>query len=449
MASSKRQLHLGLNVLAAGMHPAAWRAPYSDPLGFVSPDEWKQIGQTAERGTLDAIFLADSPSIIWAPVGQPPLALDPGVLLSKLAAETERIGLVGTVSTSFDTPYALARRFSSIDHLSGGRAGWNVVTGTDPSAAKNFGSDEHLPREARYRKAEEFVDVVTHLWDSWDDDAIIGDKVTGEFAREDRIHPIGHDGEFFHVEGPLTLPRSPQGRPVIVQAGGSPPGRELAARHAEAIFCSLGTIDDAHAFTADIRRRAAAHGRGPDAIRILPGLSFVLGGTEAEAKARNEELNELAGQQRYDNFAWQIGVDPSELRPDEPLPTWLLETNELTATGSQGAREIVVNIARRDPSLTVRQLLDRVITWHRLIVGTPEQVADSIEEWFLAGAVDGFNLMPDVFPSGLEAFVDHVVPLLRQRGIFRHEYSGSTLRDHLGLERPVSRYDRAASGVAA
>lgn len=444
----QRQLHLGLNVLAAGMHPAAWRAPYSDPHGFVNPDEWKQIARAAERGTLDAIFLADSPSILWAPVSQPPLALDPGVLLSTLASVTDHIGLVGTVSTSFDTPYAVARRFSSLDHLSKGRAGWNVVTGTDPSAAKNFGAEDHLPREARYRKAEEFVDVVTHLWDSWDDDAIIGDQATGEFAREDRIHPIEHDAEFFHVEGPLTLPRSPQGRPVIVQAGGSPRGRELAARSAEAIFCSLGTIEDAHAFTADIRRRSAAHGRGPDAIRILPGLSLVLGGTGAEAKARNADLNELAGQQRIDNFAWQIGLDPSELKVDEPLPAWLLETDELSAAGLQGAREIVVNIARRDPSLTVRQLLDRVITWHRLIVGTPEQVAASIEEWFTAGAVDGFNIMPDVFPSGVEAFVDHVVPLLRKSGIFRHEYEGSTLRDHLGLTRPVSRYadlDRAVA----
>ncbi len=436
----QRQLHLGLNVLAAGMHPAAWRLPSSNPLGFVDPAEWKEIGRLAELGTLDAIFLADSPSIIWAPVGQPPLGLDPGVLLAKLAGDTEHIGLVGTVSTSFDTPYGVARRFSSVDHLSGGRAGWNVVTGTDPTAAKNFGSEDHLPREARYRKAEEFVDVVTHLWDSWDEDAIVADKASGEFAREDRIHPIAHDGEFFHVEGPLTLPRSPQGRPVIVQAGGSPPGRELAARHAEAVFCSLGTIEDAHAFTADIRRRAAAHGRGPDAIRILPGLSFVLGGTEAEARARNDELNELAGQQRYDNFAWQIGVDASELHPDKPLPQWLLDTKELSAAGSQGAREIVVNIARREPTLTVRELLDRVITWHRLIVGTPEQVAASIEEWFAAGAVDGFNLMPDVFTSGLEPFVEHVVPLLRKAGIFREEYTGSTLRHHLGLERPVSRY---------
>lgn len=445
----ERQLHLGLNVLATGMHPAAWRMPSSDPLGFVDPDQWRRVARVAEAGTLDAIFLADSPSILWAPVANPPLAFDPAVLLSGLATDTSHIGLVGTVSTSFDAPYSVARRFSSLDHLSRGRAGWNIVTGTDPSAAKNFGSDDHLSREARYAKAEEFVDVVTHLWDSWDDDAVVGDKRTGLFAYQRRIHPIGHDGEFFHVEGPLTLPRSPQGRPVIVQAGGSPAGRELAARNADAIFCSLGTIGQAQAFSADIRRRAAAHGRPADAIRILPGLSLVLGGTEGEARARNDELNELAGDARLDNFAIQIGVEPGELEFDRPLPSWLLETTELSAVGSQGAREIVLEIARADPRLTVRELLDRVITWHRLIVGTPEQVADSIETWWRSGAVDGFNLMPDVFPSGLEAFVEHVVPILRRRGLFRHEYTGSTLRHHLGLERPISRYERQTSELVA
>jgi FMN-dependent oxidoreductase (nitrilotriacetate monooxygenase family) len=447
--TAERQLHLGLNVLATGMHPAAWRAPYSDPLGFVDPGQWQRVAELAEQGTLDAIFLADSPSILWAPVANPPLAYDPGVLLSGLATQTSHIGLVGTVSTSFDAPYSVARRFSSLDHLSRGRAGWNIVTGTDASAAKNFGSDDHLSREARYAKAEEFVDVVTHLWDSWDEDAIVADKATGLFADESRIHPIDHHGEFFHVEGPLTLPRTPQGRPVIVQAGGSPPGRELAARNADAIFCSLGTIKQAHAFSIDIKRRTAAHGRGPDAIRILPGLSLVLGGTEAEAHARNDELNELAGESRLQNFAWQIGVEPSDLDFDRPLPSWLLETKELSSAGSQGAREIVTEIARAEPRLTVRELLDRVITWHRLIVGTPEQVADSIEEWWRSGAVDGFNLMPDVFPSGLEAFVEQVVPILRKRGLFRHEYTGTTLRHHLGLERPVSRYDRGAAELVA
>jgi FMN-dependent oxidoreductase (nitrilotriacetate monooxygenase family) len=437
-----RKLHLGLNVLSAGMHPAAWRVPYSDPLGYIKPEQWAHIARVAEQGTLDAIFLADAPGLALDPEGTlqaPPWAsLDPIVLLSSLASLTTHIGLVATITTSFEEPFNVARRIASLDHVSRGRAAWNVVTSFDPAIAENFGSSPMLGRDERYARAAEFVSVVRALWDSWRDDAIIGDKSCEHFTAPGAIRPIDHRGKYFSVKGPLTVPRSPQGQPVLVQAGGSKGGLELAAREADAVFAALASLDDALAYTRDLRRRTAAHGRPADSVRVLPGLSFVLGGTEAEAHARNRELNELAGERRLQWFASQIGVDPAELSWDEPLPTWLLETSELSP-GSQGARDVVLNLARRE-RLTVRQLLDRVITWHRLVVGSPEQLADAIEEWFVAGAVDGFNIMPDVEPSGLEAFVEHVVPILRKRGLFRHEYEGSTLRDHLGLFRPPSRF---------
>lgn len=441
-----RELHLGVNVLSDGMHPAAWQYPTADPNWFTDPAYWIELARIAERGTLDALFLADSPSLFQPPdepLVAPPLALDPIVLLSALATATTHLGLIGTVSTSFEEPFNLARRFASLDHLSRGRVAWNVVTGSDPYAWNNFGHGDgpaaHPDRRDRYRRAAEFIDVVRALWDSWDDDAVLGDKRSGAFTRPGSISTIGHRGEFFSVDGPLTLPRPPQGHPVLFQAGGSPGGLDLAARYADGVFAAQATLPDALRNADELRSRAVAYGRTRDAIRIMPGLSFVLGGTEAEARARNDELNELAGERRLAHLAAQISVDPAELEWDKPLPRHLLD-GAVADTGSQGARDIVVNLARRE-DLTVRELLDRVITWHRLVVGGPEQLADAIEEWFVAGAVDGFNLMPDVFPSGLELFVDHVVPILRQRGLFRHEYRHTTLRGHLGLSRVPDRRD--------
>jgi FMN-dependent oxidoreductase (nitrilotriacetate monooxygenase family) len=433
-----RQLHFGLNVLSAGMHPAAWLAAESDPLGYIKPEQWLRLVQVAEKGTLDAIFLADEPGLNLGPDGTLPgpswAALDPLVLLSSLASISTYVGLAATVSTTYEEPYNVARRFASLDHVSRGRAAWNMVTTVDATVAGNFGAAPHPPREERYARAVEFIEVARALWDSWDDDAHIADKMTRQFSAPGAIRSINYRGKYFHVDGPLNVPRSPQGHPVLVQAGGSPTGLDLAARYADIVFAAQASLQDAIAYTSDLRRRTVAYGRPADSILVLPGLSYVLGGTEAEAQARNAELNELAGEQRREWLAWQISVEPEALEWDKPLPDWLLHTKE-AASGAQGARDIVLNLARRE-RLTVRQLLDRVITWHRLVVGSPEQLADAIAEWFLAGAVDGFNLMPDVEPSGAEAFVDHVVPILRRRGLFRTEYEGTTLRDHLGLPRP-------------
>jgi FMN-dependent oxidoreductase (nitrilotriacetate monooxygenase family) len=439
-----RQLHFGLNVLSDGMHPAAWQHPSADPNWFTDPAYWINLARIAERGTLDALFLADSPSLFQPPdepLVAPPLALDPIVLLSTLASVTTHLGLIATVSTSFEEPYNLARRFASLDHLSRGRVAWNVVTSSDPYAWNNFGrpgsTGVQPPRDERYRRAAEFIDVVRALWDSWDDDAVLADKRAGAFSRAGSINTIGHRGEFFSVDGPLTLPRPPQGHPVLFQAGGSAGGLDLAARYADGVFAAQASLPDALRNAEELRSRAVAHGRSRDAIRIMPGLSFVLGSTEEEAHRRHRELNDLAGERRLAHLAGQLSVDPAELEWDKPLPQWLIDGAE-TTVGSQGARDIVVNLARAE-QLTVRQLLDRVITWHRLVVGSPEQIADAIEEWFAAGAVDGFNLMPDVFPSGLELFVDHVIPILRDRGLFRREYRHTTLRGHLGLPRVPDR----------
>jgi FMN-dependent oxidoreductase (nitrilotriacetate monooxygenase family) len=445
-----RELHLGVNVLSDGTHPSAWQYPLADPHWFTDPAYWANVARIAERGTLDALFLADSPSLFQKPdepLVAPPLALDPIVLLSTLASVTTHLGLIGTVSTSFEEPYNIARRFSSLDHLSRGRVAWNVVTSSDPYAFNNFGHGEDTPyhptRSERYGRAAEFIDVVRALWDSWDDDAVLADKSTGAFSRIGAINTIDHRGEHFTVGGPLTLPRSPQGHPVLFQAGGSTGGLDLAARYADGVFAGQASLPDALRNARELRSRTVAYGRPRDAVRIMPGLSFVLGSTEEEARRRNDELNELAGERRLAHLAGQLSVDPAELEWDRPLPRWLLDGAEATG-GSQGARDIVVNLARAE-NLTVRQLMDRVITWHRLVVGSPEQMADAIEEWFVAGAVDGFNLMPDVFPSGLELFVDHVIPILRNRGLFRREYTHRTLRGHLGLERVGDRRSRVAT----
>jgi FMN-dependent oxidoreductase (nitrilotriacetate monooxygenase family) len=450
MTPGPRELHLGVNVLSDGMHPAAWQHPDADPNWFVDPAYWINLARIAERGTLDALFLADTPALAVAsdqPLTAPPLALDPIVLLSTLASATTHLGLIGTVSTSFEEPFNVARRFASLDHLSRGRVAWNVVTTSDPQTWNNFGrageSTDQPDRGERYRRAAEFIDVVRALWDSWDDDAVLGDKSSGAFSRVGAVRAIDHRGEYYRVDGPLTLPRSPQGHPVLFQAGGSPGGLDLAARYADGVFAAQASLPDALRNADDLRARTIAHGRPRNAVRIMPGLSFVLGSTEEEARRRNRELNELAGERRLAHLAWQLGVDPSELSWDKLLPDWLIAGAE-AAGSSQGARDIVVNLARRE-ELTVRQLLDRVITWHRLVVGSPEQMADAIEEWFRAGAVDGFNLMPDVFPSGLELFVDHVVPILRDRGLFRREYTTTTLRGHLGLERVLDRREQVAS----
>ena len=447
MTGQGRHLHIGLNVLNAGAHTATWQYG-DDPFGFVDIDHYRKIARIAERGALDAIFLADGPGLREDPRIRPAQALEPTVVLTALAAETERIGLIATASTTFNDPYNLARRLSSLDHVSRGRLGWNAVTTYDPVVAPNFGLPELPGHDDRYARAAEFIDVATKLWDSWQDDALVGDTGSGLFADADRVHAIEHEGQRFSVRGALNLSRSPQGRPVLVQAGSSEHGKDLAARHAEVVFAAQTTFGAARQFYADLKERARGHGRDPDSLKVLPGIYTIIGSTEEEARRRKAELDA-----RVDpgpglaKLAGQLGVPLESVEPDAPIPEHLLP-DKADFAGSHGFLDAIVRLAREE-KLTARDLVARIGGGHRMVVGSPEQLADGIEHWFRNGAADGFNIMPDVLPSGAEAFVDHVVPELRRRGLFRHEYAEATLRGHLGLRRPSSQYDQSAQTAQA
>ena len=373
--------------------------------------------------------------------------MEPTIVLASVAAATTHIGLIATASTTYNEPYNIARRFATLDHASRGRVGWNAVTTADAAAGRNFGLPQVPEHKARYHRAKEFVEVVHALWDSWEDGAFIGDKASARFVDISKVHPIKHRGTYYDVEGPLNVPRSPQGRPVTVQAGGSSDGRDLAAAQAEAVFTLSQSIEDGVAYARDLRARAVAYGRPSDSIVILPGLATVIGGTEAEAKRRQDELWDLVPiQYSLARLAGTLQVSPDLLELDKPLPDLPVPVN-----ANQTMFHGTVNLARKG-NLTVRELLKALGggVGHRIIVGTPEQIADDIAAWFAAGAADGFNLMPDVLPEGLATFVDEVVPLLQKRGIFRHDYEGTTLREHLGLARPPSRYaNRGAAAVPA
>ena len=435
-----RQLHFNAFLMGCGHHEAAWRLPESDPFANLDLGHWTNLAQTCERGGFDSVFLADSPALWGNAKHRPGGALEPTVLLTALAGVTSRIGLIATASTTYNDPFNLARRFASLDHVSRGRAGWNIVTTATKAAAQNFGLDDTPGHRERYRRAAEFVDVSIGLWDSWEDGAEIGDKATGVYADPARIHPVDFAGEYFRVRGPLNVPRSPQGRPLLVQAGSSHDGREFAARYAEAVFTAQQTLADAQEFYADLKNRAGRLGRDPDVIKILPGLVPVIGSTEAEARALEDELEELiVPEHGLAHLAQVLEVPPDTLALDRALPDTVYSRPPVQ--GAQSRYQLIVDLARRD-NLTVRQLIGRLGggRGHRTFAGTPEQVADTIAEWSGAGAADGFNVMPAALPSGLETFVDHVVPILRQRGLFRTEYTGRTLRDHYGIPRPGSQF---------
>ncbi|MDE1996560.1 MAG: LLM class flavin-dependent oxidoreductase [Rhizobiaceae bacterium] len=428
-----RDLHLNVNVLGSGSHAAAWRVSENGPFGSLSIHHYQQIAKIAERGMLDAVFLADALAVAPNPKLGPSWALDPMTVIAGMAAVTERIGFVATASTTYNHPYSLARTVSSLDHISSGRMGWNVVTTHDDRVAANFGQPLLPEKDSRYDRATEFVDVVRKLWDSWEEGALVGDTSAGLYADPDRIHAIDHSGDHYAVSGPFQLPRSRQGRPLLVQAGGSEGGRDLAALHADAVFCAQQIAEKSKLFRADIRRRAQRFGRDPDAIAILPGLLLSIGSTEAEANARKRDLDGLAGDDRVvERFLGRFGITSADVELDSPIPETLLRAIATSTKGPRGFAEAARDLAE-DRSLTVRQFIERGGGGHRLVVGVPEQIADTIEDWFRSGAADGFNIMLDVFPDGLERFVDTVVPILQSRGLFRREYESATLRGHYGL----------------
>ncbi|MGF6543752.1 LLM class flavin-dependent oxidoreductase [Paraburkholderia youngii] len=432
--AARRRLHLNVNILHSGFVPSAWRLDEAEPRAFVDVDHYVRVARIAEAGKLDAVFLADNAAIVDQIDFRPITALEPTVLLASIAAATTHIGMIGTASTSYNEPYNIARRFATLDHVSNGRAGWNVVTTADLPSARNFGRDAVPNHAQRYERAAEFTEVVKALWDSWEDDAFVGDKAGGRFVDVAKVHAIAHRGRYFDVQGPLNLPRSPQGHPVVVQAGASADGRELAARQAEAVFSASQSFEESAAYRRDLNERAAAYGRPP--VKVLAGLTTIIGATHSEALRRRDELVEqIPWRYSLNRLAGTLGIDVERLTLDAPLP------DDLALPGGGNGNHTFFHAtlaeARRHGH-TVRELIRALAggTGHRVIVGTPEQIADDIERWFDGGAADGFNLMPDALPGGLRDFVDGVVPILQQRGIFRSEYEGTTLREHLGLDRP-------------
>ena len=435
-----QQLHLGAFMRPVGIHTAWWRYPGAFPDANFNLEHMVRFIQTLERGRFDAFFMADHLAVLNMPMAAlkrsaTATSFEPFTLLSALAMATTRIGLVATASTTYDEPYHIARRFASLDHISAGRAGWNIVTTANPDAALNFGLTEDVDHDERYRRAREFYDVVTGLWDSWADDAWLRDPESGVFFDPERLHVLDHKGKHLSVRGPLNIARPVQGWPVIVQAGASEAGRQLAAETAEVIFGSSRNIEDARRFYADIRSRMAAVGRAPESLKVLPAAMVIVGGTRDEALEKKTRLDSLVHPDSgIPNLSMRLGVDASRFDLDAPLPE-IPQSN-----ASQSSRDALVALAKRD-GLTVRQLAQIVGGSGGLeIVGTPGEIADTMQEWLETGASDGFNVMFHTVPSGLDEVVDLVVPELTRRGIYRAAYAGATLREHLGLARPDNRF---------
>lgn len=436
------KLRLGAFMYPAGHHVAAWRHPDTAADATTNLTQRIAFAQAAERAKFDLIFLADgvaahtddlkslSRTDEWA------VGFEPLTLLSALAVVTERIGLVATASTTFNEPFNLARKFASLDQISAGRAGWNLVTSSNPLELENFGNISQFAHQDRYARAEEFADVVLGLWNSWEDDAFLRDKDSGLFFDREKLHILGHRGRHFRVRGPLTVSRSPQGHPVVVQAGSSEAGKELAARTAEVVFTAQRTLPEAQSFYADLKGRLEKYGRHPDDLKIMPGVFPVVGRSEAEAREKFEQIQSLihpdVGLELLSNLSG--GIDLSAYPLDGPLPD-LSETER-----GKSRQQLIIDLARRD-NLTIRQLYETIAgaRGHWQLVGTAETIANELEERFNKGGADGFNIMPPTVPGGLDDFIELVIPELRRRGLFRTEYEGRTLRENLGLKHPAHR----------
>ena len=436
MSNSRRTMHLNLFLNNMGHHEASWRHPEAQTKKLLDFPYYKQLVQKAETAKLDAIFLADRISTSPNAVEKGALvSFEPTSLLSALAAVTERIGLIGTVSTSFNEPYNVARRFSSLDFLSNGRVGWNIITSGTNSEAQNFNLDTIPDHAYRYKKAKEFVEVTIKLWDSWEDDAVLLDKEQGIFADKQKVHEINHNGEFFNVRGPLNIPRSPQKRPVLVQAGTSEDGKEFSSQYADVIFTAQQSFEEARVFYREVKKRIASKGRNSTQVKILPGISFIIGNTDEEAKQIEGELAEFMNfSHSLLQLSNRIGVDLTSVCLDEPLPI-LPDIEKIQ--GHQSRTQLIIQLAQRE-NLTVKQLLIRLGggRGHYTISGTAERIADELEYWFLNGAADGFNLMPQVMDRDFDRFVQFVIPELQRRQIFRKDYAGATLRDHYRVPLP-------------
>ena len=443
------QLHLAAFMRPISLHTGAWRYPGGTPDANFNFRAIVKFAQRLEAARFDAFFMADHLALLNMPMdalkrSATATSFEPFTLLSALSMATEKLGLIATGSTSFDDPFHVARRFASLDHISEGRAGWNIVTTSNPDAAKNFGLDEHLDHADRYRRAREFYDVVTGLWDSWADDAFIRDVDSGVFFDPEKLHTLDHKGEYFSVRGPLHIARPVQGWPLIVQAGGSEAGRQLAAETADAIFAAQRTLEDGRAFYADVKGRMTALGRDPEHLKIMPACLVVVGDTVAEAREKRAVLDSKVHlDSAIASLSIQLGTDASKFDLDGPLPG-IPESN-----ASKSGRERAIRMAEQE-NLTVRELAQRMGGYSGLaLVGTAETIAGEMEEWIDSRASDGFTIMFPFLPEGLDLFVDRVVPELQRRGLLRREYEGKTLRENLGLPRPGNQFFAAKRDQAA
>ena len=446
MSDPGRKIKLGMFLRPAGHHLAGWRHPRSQADAGVNFRHFVDIARTAERGLFDMLFSADSATAnaVFKDDGLRRMSyvawIEPFTLLAGLAAVTTNIGLACTASTTYEEPFSLARKFLSLDHVSGGRAAWNLVTSGNHTAALNFSKGAHPPKGERYHRAREFAEVVLGLWDSWDDDAFIRDRESGIFFDPKKMHTLDHRGEHFNVMGPLNVARSPQGRPVLVQAGASEEGKELAAETAEVVFAAAQTLADAQAFYADVKGRMARHGRDPDDLKIMPGFFITVARTRAEAREKHEYLQSLLHPEvGLALLEQRTGLDLSGHDVDGPFPD--LPPGEVVSSRATLIRDMAMK-----ENLTIRQTFTRIAggRGHFDIHGSVEDIADTMEEWITKGGADGFNIMPPVMPGGLDDFVDLVVPELQRRGLYRTRYEGTTLREHLGLKRPPSRYAKGS-----
>ncbi|MFS0837465.1 LLM class flavin-dependent oxidoreductase [Paenibacillus sp. 1P03SA] len=440
--SKKRQLKLGALLHGVGGNPAMWRHPDAQPDASVNFELYKKWVRKAEAGKFDLIFIADGLYINEKSIPHFLNRFEPITILSALAAVSTHIGLVGTLSTSYSEPFTVARQFASLDAISGGRAGWNVVTSPLEGSALNYGKP-HPEHDLRYKIAEEYLEVTKGLWDSWEDDAFVRDKESGVFFDPEKLHTLNHRGQFFSVRGPLNIARSRQGQPVIFQAGASEVGKNYAAKVADAIFAGQENLEDAVRFYKEVKERAASHGRSPEEVLIFPGIGPIIGSTEEEAERKYQEVADLVTIETALDYLGRFFEhhDFSQYPLDEPFP----ELGDLGKNSFQSGTDKIKEEAK-EKNLTLRQVALQAATPKGRFVGTPEKVADLIQEYFEAGAVDGFMLSAAV-PNGLEDFVDHVVPILQQRGIFRTEYESDTLRGNLGLSVPANRYTKQPETV--
>ncbi|KHO27663.1 monooxygenase [Mycolicibacterium setense] len=439
-----RQLHLNAFLMGVGHHEAAWRHGRTDVRNLTDVKHFQRLAQLAERGKLDSVFFADGLAVGPRVKHNTQAIFEPITLLTAMALVTEHVGLIATATTGYIEPYTLARSFASLDHISGGRAGWNIVTSAGEDEAANFGVEGIPDHAGRYRRAAEFVDVATALWDSWEDDALVLDESTGIFADPDRVHRIDHHGEHFTVRGPLNTPRSVQGRPLLVQAGSSESGRDFAARYAEAIFTAQRSVADGKAFYRDVKARAVKFGRSADEVKILPGIVPFIGPTKEAAHELEQQFTDLISPEySLRQLSQMLGVDLTAHPLDAPLPA-LPPIEQIN--GNKSRYQLVKDLAGSE-ALTVGQLIAKLGggRGHRTFAGTAEQVADNLELWFTEGAADGFNIMPPYLPGGLSDFVEQVVPLLQRRGLFRTDYTATTLRGHYGLAHRPSRFTAAAA----